>query len=333
MPDATPPSEPGIAHHPHPSEIADRLTDEIAVHGADRATAPPRHEAVTERGSVWATCQQPAYHQRRGRYQPATRTHPAKMLPAVAAYIIRAYTDPGDLVLDPMCGCGTTLVEAVHAARHAVGVDIEPAFTALAAANLRLAHEHEAPGTARVITGDATRLADLLPGAAIGRIALVVTSPPYGSVTHGLVHTTSDHHLGKEHHRYGPATSGNLAYTGWERLLDGFTEIMTACRDVLRPSGIVAITVRPVRRRRDDLIDLPSDILTAATRAGLEPVDRCVALLAAVRGTRLIHRASLFALLAARRARTDGIPLSLIAHEDVLILQKQNPSTNSREIT
>jgi SAM-dependent methyltransferase len=280
--------------------------------------------------SVWATCQQPAHLQRRGRYVKATRAHPAKMLPAVAAHVIATYTDPGDLVLDPMCGSGTTLVEAVHAGRHALGVDIEPGFAALAATNLALAHSQGATGTARVIHGDATHLDRLLPGDMRGQVALVLTSPPYGPVTHGLVTTTPGQGLEKEHQRYGPGGNGNLAYTGWNRLLDGFTEIMTACHDALRPGGIVAITVRPVRHHRDDFTDLPSQILSAAMSAGLEPVERCVALLAAVRGDRLQHRASLFALLAARRARTDGIPLSLVAHEDVVILRR-TPTHSDQE--
>jgi modification methylase len=57
-------------------------------------------------------------------------------------------------------------------------------------------------------------------------------------------------------------------------------------------------------------------------RAGLQPLERCVALLAAVRGDQLTHRASTFAILAARRARTEGIPVSVIAHEDVLVLKR-----------
>src|SRR5688572_6900814 len=106
--------------------------------------------------SVWLTCQQPARDQRRGRYVPQTSTHPGKMLPHLAAYAVAAYTAPGDLVLDPMCGSGTTLVEAVHLGRDAIGVDIEPRYTGLAAANLALAAGQGAPGTGRVITGDAT---------------------------------------------------------------------------------------------------------------------------------------------------------------------------------
>ena len=36
------------------------------------------------------------------------------MMPGIAATAIARYTEPGDLVADPMCGIGTTLVEAVH---------------------------------------------------------------------------------------------------------------------------------------------------------------------------------------------------------------------------
>ena len=56
------------------------------------------------------------------------------MLPAIAAHAITAYTQPGDLVLDPMCGIGTTLVEAAHLGRDAAGVDFEGRWSQLAAA-------------------------------------------------------------------------------------------------------------------------------------------------------------------------------------------------------
>jgi modification methylase len=58
------------------------------------------------------------------------------MLPALARRAIDAYSNPGDLVLDPMCGIGTTLVEAIHAGRRAVGVELEPRWAKLARANI-----------------------------------------------------------------------------------------------------------------------------------------------------------------------------------------------------
>ena len=126
--------------------------------------------------SVWLTCQQAARDQRRGRYVPQTSSHPGKMLPHLAAHTISSYTAPGDLVFDPMCGSGTTIVEAMHLGRHGLGIDIEPRFTALAAANVALAASEGAAGTAQVLSGDATGLLDLVPASAVGRVGLVSTT-------------------------------------------------------------------------------------------------------------------------------------------------------------
>src|SRR5690242_19432898 len=50
--------------------------------------------------------------------------YPARFSPTFASAAIRAFTKPGDLVLDPHVGGGTTLVEAAAAGRSALGVDI-----------------------------------------------------------------------------------------------------------------------------------------------------------------------------------------------------------------
>ena len=89
--------------------------------------------------SVWITAQKTSRYQRQGRYVPEATRHPARMLPAIAAHAITAYTKPGDLVLDPMCGIGTTLVEAAHLGRHGIGVEYEPQWAGIAEANLALA--------------------------------------------------------------------------------------------------------------------------------------------------------------------------------------------------
>ncbi|MER5337984.1 DNA methyltransferase [Micromonospora sp. NPDC002717] len=271
--------------------------------------------------SVWLTCQQPARDQRRGRYVAKTSSHPGKMLPHLAAHAISSYTAPGDLVFDPMCGSGTTLVEAMHLGRQGIGIDIEPRFTELAAANVALAASQGAAGVAQVLTGDAKGLLDLVPASAVGRVSLVLTSPPYGRGTHGLVRTTTTGVRKRDHH-YGNRESGNLAYTGWSRLFDGFAAILAASYQLLQPGGTVVITCRPVRRQRDDLIDLPGELLAVAQSIGLVPVQRCAAMLAAVRDGQIVHRANMFGLLAVRRARDQGIPVHLVAHEDVLVLRR-----------
>jgi DNA modification methylase len=50
----------------------------------------------------------------------------ARLPPPLARWAVESFTDPGDYVLDVMCGSGTTLVEGLLTGRHALGVDIDP---------------------------------------------------------------------------------------------------------------------------------------------------------------------------------------------------------------
>lgn len=51
---------------------------------------------------------------------------PAKFPPQLPRKFIRALTSPGEIVLDPMMGSGTTVLEALLAGRQAIGIDIDP---------------------------------------------------------------------------------------------------------------------------------------------------------------------------------------------------------------
>lgn len=271
--------------------------------------------------SVWTTAQTSPATQRKGRYVADATAHPAKMLPAVAAHAIDHYTDPGDLVLDPMCGIGTTLVEAVHAGRRAVGVEYEPHWVDVARANLALARTAGVAHDGRVFHGDARQISSLLPPEYAGQAALVVTSPPYGPSTHGQVAVSPGAGVQKYHHLYGNTLDrGNLANIGHHRLLSGFTRILAGLVPFLRPGGHIAITIRPWREHAE-LIDLPSQILACGIHAGLIPVERCVALLARAAEHDLIARGSFFQRDFIRKQRGAGLPLHLISHEDVLIFR------------
>ncbi len=272
--------------------------------------------------SVWPTAQTPSRWQRQSRYLRASGAHPAKMLPAIARTAISAYTNPGELVLDPMCGIGTTLVEAVHLGRRAVGVELEPRWAGLAEANLTLALAAGAPGSAEVICGDARDLDHLLPGELHGQVALVLTSPPYthAAYNHGQVRTRPGKGVEKWHNRYS-ANPDNLGNTNPTRLLAGVEQILAGCARVLRPGGLVVLTTRPWRFH-GALVDLPGQVARAAERAGLVPLERNVALLAGLRGERLVGRASFFQIDNTRKSRAAGLPIHVVAHEDILVFQQ-----------
>ena len=125
--------------------------------------------------SVWPTAQRNAKAQRAGRYVEISGHHPAKMLPAIAARAIATYSAPGDLVCDPMAGIGSTLVEAVHLGRDAIGVEYEANWADLARANIAYARGQGATGHGEVVCGDARHL----PGAVhLGQLDLVGPDQP-----------------------------------------------------------------------------------------------------------------------------------------------------------
>ncbi|MEG8179298.1 site-specific DNA-methyltransferase [Nocardia terpenica] len=299
---------------PHTNPTADSTSDDVSA-------------------SVWATAQTSPASQRGHRYLPGSTPHPAKMLPAIAAHAITRYTRPGDLVLDPMCGIGTTLVEAVHLGRRALGVEYETHWADIARANLDHARTAGIACDAAVYTGDARRLDQIVPDHCRGTVDLVITSPPYGDSTHGHVSMAPGQGVQKRNHRYGHTLDrGNLANVGLGRLLSGFTRVLTATTPLLRPGGHVVITARPWRQHAE-LIDLPAHILTCGILAGLEPVERCAALLGRLVDDDLVARSSFFQRDFIVKNRDAGLPVHLIAHEDVLVFRRPAACPGSRKLT
>lgn len=270
--------------------------------------------------SVWPVAQRPSRTQRRGRYLPESTAHPGKMLPALARRAIETFSLPGDLVVDPMSGIGTTLVEAAHLGRESFGIEYEPRWAALAAANLALARDDGASARGEVVVGDCRHLDGIVPGELRGHVALVLTSPPYGSVTHGRVSRDGER-VRKVDARYSDDRS-NLAYSGRASLLDATLTMLRATTRVLAPDGKVVLTARPWRRD-GELVDFPGALVRLAEEAGLTLVQRDVALLAGIRGEELVPRASFFQLKDVRAARERGRPYLVVAHEDVLVFGKR----------
>ena len=203
------------------------------------------------------------------------------MLPAIAATAITRYTQPGDLVADPMCGIGTTLIEAIHLGRDAIGVEYEPRWASW-----------PPPGSPTpAATAPRHRGGDLRRRPPAPRL------PPPAS--------PGGPRWWSPHRRTGPASTARSAPSrraaGWTSSTTATaatpptspTTAWTGCSTgsprsspaatLLRPGGIAVITARPWRHH-GELVDLPSAVIAAGPSAGLTPIERCVALLAGLRG-------------------------------------------------
>lgn len=63
-------------------------------------------------------------------------SHPAKFPLELAEKVIKLYTEPGDLVLDPFLGSGTTAQAAKKLGRKYIGIELDPKYHKLACRNI-----------------------------------------------------------------------------------------------------------------------------------------------------------------------------------------------------
>lgn len=104
----------------------DRLTD-----GGFKKIDPKAVNEKKCRGTIW---EYPTSNTEGNRIK---LEHPATFPDRLADDLIRCFSGEGDLVLDPMCGSGTTCVMAARARRHYLGVEINPEHHAIAMRRMR----------------------------------------------------------------------------------------------------------------------------------------------------------------------------------------------------
>ena len=272
------------------------------------------HRTATSRPSrspevplaLWPVAQTSAQYQRTGRYHPDSTKHPGKMLPALAARIVSEYSAPGQLVVDPMAGIGTTLVEAALLGRKAVGVELEPRWVALAEANLDHALTAKAVGRLsrpKIRQGDARRLPALL-GRRSGHVDLVVTSPPYGCEAGAIDKPgwCAGQRLCPPETLNYSTDKANIGHARGSAYETAMTEVYAACHRVLRPGGLL-VTVTKNTRRRGRCLDLAGLTVSAARSVGFAYVQHVVALLGPIRDGQLCARPSFWQLTQTRKAR------------------------------
>jgi DNA modification methylase len=245
------------------------------------------------------------------------------MLPELARRIVTEYSAPGDLVVDPLAGIGTTVAEAALLGRRALGVELEARWVTVANENLDHMLNVTQRRRAEVHQGDARALADHS-GRRAGRVDLVVTSPPYACDA-GVIDKPAWLAGGRlcpsETLNYSKDRA-NLGHARGEAYASAMAEIYAACHSVLRPGGRLVVVTKN-SRRRGRMLDLAALTVTLATEAGFAYVGHVVALHAAIRDGELAARPSYWQVTQVRHARHRGEPAHLVAHEDVTAFVKK----------
>lgn len=279
--------------------------------------------------AVWPVAQASAATQRKARgYHEGATAHPGKMLPALASRIVNEYSVPGALVLDPMCGVGTTLIEAAVSGRKALGVEIEPRWVEFARANIdrALAASDKRTRPPRVHLGDARDLQAVL-GSKCGQADLIVISPPYACEA-GVI-DMSGWRAGRQ---LCPVDSlnystdrTNIGHSRGERYTAAMADVYASCYAALRVGGVL-VTVTKNTRRAGRCFDLAGTTVQLAQGAGFRYIQHVVALLGPLRDSRVCARPSFWQFRQTRLAREAGAPAHLVVHEDVCVFLKPGGS-------
>ncbi len=119
-----------------------------------------------EFSTVWTFPQRGSWSTHNARYR-------GNFAPQIARNLILKYSKEGDIVLDPMVGGGTTIIETKLLNRRGIGLDINPEAVAFTKANLSFNGDYKYEPVVKV--GDTRSLVEFVDNS----IDLIVTHPPY----------------------------------------------------------------------------------------------------------------------------------------------------------
>lgn len=181
-----------------------------------------------ESTTVWSFRQRGNWATHDGRYR-------GNWSPYIPRNLILRYTQPGDLVLDPFIGGGTTAVEAKLLRRRCIARDINPACVDLTLENLRFNPPYtlfssESPiYEPEVSVGDARHLH----GIADCSVDLICAHPPYA----GIISYTS-------------RIEGDLSQLRIPEFLREMSYVASECYRVLKPGRKCAVLIGDTRQRK-----------------------------------------------------------------------------------
>jgi DNA modification methylase len=185
--------------------------------------------------------------------------HPALFPRKLVERLLKIYTKPGDTVLDPFMGAGSTLIAAQQLGCHAIGFDISPKYIQLAKNRL-----HPKQSNVKIYCETATNLADII---SPNSIDIIITSPPYWNIHHQR--RTADRKTSRPY-TTSPQDLGNIPK--YSDFLASLGTISGHLFTVLKPGRWCILIVMDLRKK-SKFYPLHIDCINQWTRVGFELED------------------------------------------------------------
>jgi DNA modification methylase len=190
----------------------------------------------------------------------------------LAERLVQMYSGPGDLVLDPFAGIGTTVVAAQRAGRRGLGIELVPEFHQMCEEWLDETSSEGSPAT--VVQDDCRNLSEYV---APESVQLVVTSPPYADFIHKsledrrLRHKTSRiRHENNSRVRVYSDDDRDLGNLPYKPFLDAIEEISHSLWKAITPKGYLIWVVKDHRDTANGVPYIPVhvDVAQRSEQAG-----------------------------------------------------------------
>ena len=213
------------------------------VDSRNKLNALTSTEWIPETVSVWTQRGLGAGHED----AQIERQHPAPFSFTDVARLVRFFSKPGDAVLDPFVGVGSTLKACATEGRRGLGIELNPRYADLARERLRkevhLSANEIKPQL--VIEGDSRAVLGTLD---TDSIDFVVTSPPYWNILHKEDHKAKQERSAhKLDTRYSDDSRDLGNVSDYTAFLDELSGILGQCGRVLKAKKYMAVVVSDFR--------------------------------------------------------------------------------------
>lgn len=189
--------------------------------------------------------------------------HPAKYPERMVEEFLEFFTRPGEVVLDPFMGVGSTILAADRAGRHGIGLELNPEYFALAREHLGLAADAHV-----LLNEDASRAGEIWQAGELPQVDFVMTSPPYWNMlgqSRGNVFSVHKERkargLDVVYSEGDPRDLGNLE--DYDEFVTALAGVFREVAGVLRPGRYLVAVVQNLRSPQGRMVPLAWDLARA----------------------------------------------------------------------
>lgn len=175
-----------------------------------------------ENTSVWSFKERGNWATHKGDYR-------GNCPPQVPRNLILKYTKENDIVLDPFCGSGTTMIECKLLNRKGIGIDVNE--SALKLAKSRLRFNYETIYEPKLIKANSTNLRKIIPD---NKIDFIFAHPPYADII-----------------KYSKDVEEDISRLNLQEFLNQMNLFSKECFRILKKDKICSILIGDIRKNKN----------------------------------------------------------------------------------